>query len=94
MTNIEILQGECLLRNIQEEVNTFQAWRAKGFKVKKGEKALFETKLWKKTKGKVEVEENDSEEDKKKKYSGFYLAKSYMFGEHQVEKIGGNKDED
>lgn len=47
MTNAEIIATECSLLGITEEVHTFQRWKAKGFMVKKGEKAVFKTTIWK-----------------------------------------------
>ena len=48
MTNSEIIQAECNVRGIEEEVNTFAYWKKIGYRVKQGEHALFETRLWKK----------------------------------------------
>ena len=47
MTNAEIIATECSLRGITEDVHTFQRWKAMGFMVKKGEKAVFKTTIWK-----------------------------------------------
>lgn len=47
MTNAEIIATECSLRGIMEEVHTFQRWKAMGYMVKKGEKAVFKTTIWK-----------------------------------------------
>lgn len=47
MTNAEIIATECSLLGITEEVHTFQRWKAMGFMVKKGEKAVFKTTIWK-----------------------------------------------
>lgn len=37
----------CAMNGITEEVHTFQRWKSKGFSVKKGEKAVFKTSIWK-----------------------------------------------
>lgn len=91
-TNKEIILGEVLMRNIQEEVHTFQKWKSLGYQVKKGEKALFQTNLWKMSKKKQkENNENDTEnndnENKKKNNNYFFMAKSSLFGRSQVEPI-------
>ena len=59
-TNREIIMMEMALRDIQEEVHTFSKWKSLGYQVKKGEKALFQTRLWKTRKGK-NVQQEDSE---------------------------------
>jgi hypothetical protein len=89
MTNLQILQEECATRGITEEVHTFAKWKSLGYKVKQGEKALFNTMLWKHS---TKVVKNDEDEEEKK--TSMYMTKAFLFGRHQVEKIGGNKDED
>ena len=92
-TNKEIILGEVLIRNIQEEVHTFQKWKSLGYQVKKGEKALFQTNLWKMSKKKQkennenETDNNDNNENKTKKSNYFFMAKSSLFGRSQVEPI-------
>lgn len=55
------------------------------YKIKKGEHGL-ETRLWKKRKkGKMEDDSNQNEEMTGKKY--FYLAKTFLFTENQVELV-------
>ena len=70
MTNAEIIATECSLRGITEEVHTFQRWKAKGFMVKKGEKAVFKTTIWK------AVPKKDEENEVKMfmKSSAFFMA--------------------
>ena len=95
ITNKEIISLEMATRGIEEEVHTFAKWKSLGYQVKRGEKALFQTMLWKKktkkskkddTENKVENVEN--EEGKEKKNNDyFFLAKSSMFGRSQVELI-------
>lgn len=95
MTNAEIIASECAKREIEQEVHTFAKWKSKGFKVKKGEKALFDTMLWKfSEKGKPQQEES-SEVKEDKAFRSMYMTKSYLFGESQVERIedsNGGKD--
>ena len=98
MTNSEIIQAEYNVRGIEEEVNTFAYWKKIGYRVKQGEHALFETRLWKKrNKTQVVVEQDeqsenqDSENDSQMNKLGFYLVKSYLFGRHQVEPINSKE---
>lgn len=87
MTNLEIIMAEMVTRNITEELHTFNKWKSLGYKVRKGEHGI-ETRLWKYNNKKKEEAPEDSDEETKKKYkSGFYLAKSYLFKQSQVEKI-------
>ena len=93
-TNQEIIFNEVLMRGITEDVHTYAKWKSLGYKVKKGEKAMFQTML-RKTKTKknkkddTENAENvENEEGKEKKNNNyFFLAKSSMFGRSQVELI-------
>ena len=90
-TNQEIIFNEVLMRGITEDVHTYAKWKSLGYQVKKGEKALFQTMLWKKKtkKSKKDDTENiENEDDKEKKNNNyFFLAKSSMFGRSQVELI-------
>lgn len=52
MTNIEIIAMECAMRGISEQVHTFATWKSLGYSVKKGEKACFQTNVWKAVKDK------------------------------------------
>ena len=91
ITNQEIIFNEVLMRGITEDVHTYAKWKSLGYQVKKGEKALFQTMLWKKKtkKSKKDDTENvENEDDKEKKNNNyFFLAKSSMFGRSQVELI-------
>lgn len=88
MTNLQIITGECSVRNITEEVHTFARWKQMGYKVKKGQKALFHTSLWKKSNTKNRQILNDSDDKTSEQSStGMYLCKSYLFGKSQVEEI-------
>ena len=93
-TNQEIIMGEVLTRGITEDVHTYAKWKSLGYQVKKGEKALFQTMLWKISKGKkqdniknADNENNENDNKDKKKQPHFFLAKSSMFGRSQVELI-------
>lgn len=96
MTNLNIIVNEAVANKIftKEEaieiikergelpIHTFQAWKSKGYIVKKGEKAKIATRLWKFKKG--TVENDDGKEEERENY---YLCKAYLFTEEQVEKI-------
>ena len=89
ITNKEIISLEMATRGIEEEVHTFAKWKSLGYQVKRGEKALFQTMLWKMKKGKKQDDNNEEQQDDKevKKYNNFFMAKSSLFGRSQVELI-------
>ena len=95
ITNKEIISLEMATRGIEEEVHTFAMWKSLGYQVKKGEKALFQTMLWKKKKDKKQAtnknetdeQQGDNKEKEVKNYNNFFMAKSSMFGRSQVELI-------
>ena len=78
MTNIEIIENLKILEGITEDLNTYQAWKYKGRKVKKGEKAITKTKLWKR----IEKENKEGKKEKK-----FYLVNSALFTLSQTEPL-------
>lgn len=99
MTNQEILQQEILINKlmtikeletyIEEHLSlplylTFAEWKKRGFIVKKGQKAVIKTKLWMKTKKKID-KEKELNEDNIEEY--FVLVNACLFGENQVERI-------
>ena len=89
ITNKEIISLEMATRGIEEDVHTFAMWKSLGYQVKRGEKALFQTMLWKMKKGKKQDNNNEEQQDDKevKKYNNFFMAKSSLFGRSQVELI-------
>lgn len=92
ITNKEIISLEMATRGIEEEVHTFAMWKSLGYQVKKGEKALFQTMLWKMKKGKKQDNNNEEQQDNNKEkevknYNNFFMAKSSLFGRSQVELI-------
>ena len=89
ITNKEIISLEMATRGIEEEVHTFAMWKSLGYQVKRGEKALFQTMLWKMKKGKKQDNNDEEQQDDKevKKYNNFFMAKSSLFGRSQVELI-------
>jgi len=78
MTNLEILEMEKMLNKVDEEVDTYAGWKRRGYQVKKGSKALFQTKIWKPF---YTAEDGEEEEMKMVKVKASY------FGESQVEAI-------
>ena len=78
MTNAEIITGNCILTGISEPVDTYPGWKAKGYQVKKGSKAVFKTKIWKPCKTK-----NEKTGEKEKR---LLLVNASFFTKSQVEK--------
>lgn len=103
MTNEQIIANEAILNGLYTEeqikafaeageetpVHTLQGWLSRGMKVRKGEHACLETRLWrKKSKKKKDVaEEQASSEQTEGLMKEFYLAKAFLFKLDQVEKI-------
>lgn len=52
MTNAQIIQTNAALSGIMEPVDTFPGWNAAGYRIKRGSKAVFSTKIWKPCKAK------------------------------------------
>lgn len=63
LTNKEIIAHEILLHGITEPINTFASWKAQGYHIKKGSKALFTTQIWKPCM--MTVKNNDTTEKQK-----------------------------
>lgn len=83
MTNMQIIATECELNGVSELVDTYQGWARSGKQVKKGSKALFQTRIWKPRKNsKAKVTEETTEEELKSK---FIMVKASCFGLSQVE---------
>lgn len=67
-----------------EEIHTFQAWKALGYQVQKGEKAIAAFEIWKYVENKKYRKADPYEEDKK----GYcFLKLSHFFKSSQVKKI-------
>lgn len=88
MTNMEIIAGAMLLAEISPdvEVDTFAGWKRNGYRVKKGEKASFQTKIWKPCKVKPKSEDDEPVEEKVVNNRRLYLVNASFFTENQVEK--------
>ena len=91
MTNAEIIMQEKILNNIDVDVtvNTFAGWKRNGKQVKRGEKAVFITQIWKPSKRKPKEDEDENEE-----HRGMYLVKAAFFTESQVEDIKEENNHD
>lgn len=89
VTNEEIILAERLrlldeglikqFEDEPEQIHTFSEWKNRGFKVKRGEKAISKLSIWKYIKKKSE------KEDEKK--GRMFLKESAFFAESQVEPI-------
>ena len=81
---------QMLSEGIEPPLHTLQGWASRGFKIKKGDHAIVETKLWKKKKkSKKESDQSDSDEPSTQipANGDFYMCRSFLFGMEQVEKI-------
>ena len=89
MTNKQIIEIECGLNGITENVNTYAGWQRLGFQVKKGSKALFTTEIWKPCKKKKAESDNntDNEIEIKPTRQKIIMVKAAFFGLSQVEKL-------
>ena len=54
--NIDLIAAACVENNITEIVKTFPQWKAAGYHIKAGSKALFKAQIWKPCKQKVKDE--------------------------------------
>ena len=66
---------------LPEAIHTFNGWKARGYRVKKGEKSKIKFTIWKC--GKKKVENNGEEEEK----TSMFMKLSAFFTFDQVEKI-------
>lgn len=77
---VEDAEGNKKEISLPEEIHTFASWKAKGFAVKKGEKAIAKFPIWKHTVKKANAED---EEDETK----MFLKMSFFFKASQVQAI-------
>ena len=84
MTNSQIIETEKMLRNITEEIHTFERWKALGYSVKKGEKSDIKFAIWKYA-GKKIVDEETGKETEENPHC--FMKMASFFTENQVEKI-------
>lgn len=92
MTNAEIIMGAMMLAELdpmEVEVDTFAGWKRRGFTVKRGEHAVFKTKIWKPSKFKVSDEELETVDpttlDADGKQKKLILVNASFFTDEQVE---------
>lgn len=70
---------------LPEEIHTFNAWRQRGFCVKKGEHAVASFSIWKYIKGKSADEQPDEEQSEQSGYCRLKL--SHFFTAAQVQPL-------
>lgn len=95
MTNAEIIIGAMMLAELdptEVEVDTFAGWKRRGYVVKRGEKATFQTKIWKPCKFSKEEQQNAEEVAQdattdKTNYRKLILVNASFFTDAQVERI-------
>lgn len=68
--------------DMPEEIHTFARWKAMGFCVKKGEKAITKLAIWKHTSKKVEDEDGEEHEENK-----MFMKTAAFFSRGQVEAV-------
>ena len=74
--------GETVIMKEPEEIHTFAAWKEKGYRVRKGEKAIAKFTIWKYVSKKIETEDGEEESGK------CFMKCSAFFASSQVEKVG------
>lgn len=72
--------------NELEEIHTFNGWKERGYKVKKGEKSKIKFPIWKFTAKKIEYTDKNGEEQESEK-TNMFLKLSAFFTSEQVEPI-------
>lgn len=70
---------------LPEQIHTFAAWKASGYIVKKGEKAIASFSIWKYKAHKHADDESD--EQKAIETGDMFLTKAFFFKASQVEKL-------
>lgn len=76
-------KGEEIEVQMPEEIHTFAAWKARGYRVKKGEKNIAQFPIWKHVTKTVTNEETGEEEKK----SRMFMKKASFFKASQVEPL-------
>ena len=74
--------GNKIMIDEPETIHTFQAWKAKGFCVKKGEKAVAQFYIWKCVSKEVENSDGMTEEQKR-----MFMKKASFFSASQVQEM-------
>jgi len=78
MSNSEIIKNCMMFAGIEGPVDTVPGWNSEGYRIKKGSKAVFKTKIWKPCKTK----DPKTKEPKEK----LLLVNAAFFTASQVEK--------
>lgn len=88
-TNKEIIATAKAMNGVDAEklVNTYAEWKRNGFCVRRGEKALFKTKIWKPCKPSKKSAEKLEKEGKPTDKKRLYLVNASFFSEDQVERF-------
>lgn len=92
MTNANIITLAMLnakLDPMTVVVDTYAGWKRKGYAVRRGEKAVFQTKIWKPIKQLSKQEQAEMEkadESTRKQYRKLWLVNAAFFTAEQVEK--------
>lgn len=73
-------KGNKIMLDEPEPIHTFQAWKAKGFSVKKGEKAVAQFHIWKCVSKEAENSKGMTEEQKR-----MFMKKASFFSASQVQ---------
>ena len=76
--NVTDDEGNSKEMELPEEIHTFNGWKSRGYKVKKGEKSKIKFSIWKCT---VKKSEDDEEDDDK----SMFMKLSAFFTQEQVE---------
>lgn len=93
MTNAEIIVSAMVLAELdpmEVEVDTFAGWKRKGYCVKKGQKAVFKTKIWKPCKFKneeIELPEEAKDMEPQFNKKKLILVNASFFTDEQVERV-------
>lgn len=84
MTNLQIIASAAATAKIPADmpINTYAGWKRAGFQVKRGEKAVFQTKIWKPCKAKKQDQEEEENTGKK-----LILVNASFFTAEQVSEI-------
>lgn len=83
MTNVQIITIAKAANGVTGDALTYQVWKKRGYRVRKGEHARFSCKIWKRI-SKVELNEDGENEEVQ---NGFILKTAHFFTIEQVERI-------
>lgn len=89
MTNAQIICTEMLKHGLDIEkmrVDTYIGWRRKGYIIKRGEKAVFTTYIWKPCHKKHAENTEESQALNENSYDYMMLVKAAFFTNEQVQK--------